>query len=66
LRQPFAETILADERYRRTEAVLNIDRAPPWRVTFRRIGPMFTALAATVPLLKTPDTPITILEATLA
>nr|WP_314582375.1 hypothetical protein [uncultured Pseudomonas sp.] len=40
--------------------------APLWRVTFRRIAPVFGAFAAPVPLLKNLDTPITILEATLA
>lgn len=40
--------------------------APFWRVTFRRTASVNEACAALRPLLRNLDTPITILEATLA
>nr|GFD22734.1 hypothetical protein [Tanacetum cinerariifolium] len=54
------------ERYLRTRCHSQRVFAPFWRVTFRRMASVNEAFAAPRSLLRNLDTPITILEATLA
>lgn len=54
------------ERYLRTNGHSKPVFAPSWRVTFRRMASVNVGFAARLSLLRNLDTPITILEATLA